>query len=272
MLQFLFKFLFILILGSLSLSALVQAEAELKPLSSAGGSVVIQGASSEASSEAPSVSAQETIVPPEGNESAVNNQDDSDLKELEEIQEQRFKKVAKIEKALDPLKDPILDPIEEIKKLGHNQLDAAALLDKKVIGILQNTFKDGIFSDLPSSEVREMIFFKSRGTLLGSLFDQFPVLLDIAVDLMRDKKAFHGLLGVMLRKEDLKTIGYLWIAFFIFGLFVKRRLVKPKWPFLRRFRWNMTINLLLNSIYFYIFYQVFSIELAPTLTIILKHF
>ncbi len=264
------KFSLLLILGLLSLPAFVQAETELNSLSSSGGKVIIQGGppGDESRPEAPPVEVNSPQVPQNEVDTSISTQDESDLAELQAVQDSRIKKVTKIEKTLDPLKDPVLNPIEEIQKLGHKQLDAASLLDERVIEILQRVFKDGLLGNLSVPEVRALVLARSKGTIMETVFDSFPFLLNLSIDLLRDKDAFHGLLTLMLRKDDLKTYGYIWICFFLFGLFIKQRLVKPKWTFFRRFRWNMTINLILTLIVLIIFYQFFSVELDPTLKII----
>jgi hypothetical protein len=256
-----------------SLSGLAQGEYAKDPLTPNGGKVIIRGATPPTETVRPAQESPATVATPSpaAGSDILPTQEDHAVDELEKNRQKQMESYKKIDKAVEHLKDPILNPYEEIKKLGHKQIDAAALLDKRVIVILQKTFKDGLLTYVPEKEVRAMVLVKANGTFLESLFAKFPKLIDLSVDLLRDKHAFHGLLGILLRKEDLKTYGYMWLAIFIFGLFVKRRLVKPKWKFMKRFSWNMSINLILSSISLFLFYEFFYVEITPTLNVIFKY-
>lgn len=269
-------FFFLLICLTHTLPGLAQGEFAKDPLTPNGGKVIIRGGTPPADEVVPAAAVAPVISAPQAPTSPATAdptppQEDNTVEELQQNRQKQAESYKKIDTAVEHLKEPILNPYEEIKKLGHQQLDAAALMDKRVIAILQKTFKDGFLTFVPENEVRAMVRVKINGTFLESLFAKYPKLIDLSVDLLRDKHAFHGLLGILLRKEDLKTYGYIWIAIFIFGLFVKRRLVKPKWNFLKRFRWNMSINLVLSLISMTLFYQFFYVELTPTLNVIFKY-
>ena len=257
-------FSFLLLLSCLP--AFSQEDIEKSSLSPGGGKVIIKPSSGSASSGAQADSSES---PTEG--SSIPDEDSS-VAELEKARAKQLEKMKLIEKSIEPLKSPMLNPIDEIKKLGHKQLDFNALLDKRVLTILRDAFKDGVLGHLPEAEVRKIILEKIQGSLLGSLVETFPKLLNLLVDLARDKHVFHGLLTMLERREDLKLYGYIWIGILIFGLLLKRRLVKPKWDFFKRFKWNMTINFFLSLFSLSVFYFMFSIELDPLLSVIAKQF
>lgn len=251
------KFLSILFFLLLTLPGFSQEET-LEPLNPNSGQVTIKGN--------PQVPVAEADVA-----APIANEDTDDIIELEDARLAHLQKIQQIEAATKPLAEPVLSPLEEIKKLGHTQLDAAAMFDKKVVAILQKTFRDGLLSKLPPEDVRTMILEKVKGSHLESLLKEFPKVLDVLVALLRDKEAFAGLLGIFARKDDLKTYGYICIGLFLFGMFVKSRIIKPKWTFFKRFRYSMTVSIILTSITFYLFFSYFGDEIAPTIDVISKN-
>ena len=202
---------------------------------------------------------------------AASNED-SDIREIENARQKNLEKMKLVETAAKPLAAPVLNPIEEMQRLGHKQLDAAALLDDKVLAIMQKTLRSGLLSKLSADEVRKMILDKARGSHLEGMLNRFPKLLEFCVEMLRDKEALSGLMGIIMRKHDMKTYGYIWLAIFLFGLFIKYRIIKPKWPFFKRFRYSMSVNFVLSIISLYVFYSFFSKELAPTISIASKLF
>jgi hypothetical protein len=268
------NFFFLSILISLSLPGFAQEGTVKEPLSPQGGRVIIQGAppASEPApveSEVPAGSPAGTTVTPAHPADAY---EDADIQELEADRLKRLEKMNGIEATTAPLANPVMNPLEEIQRLGHKQIDAAAMLDEKVLAILQKTLKTGVMSKLPPEEVKKMLQEKFKDSLMGGILTKFPKLLNILVDLMRDKDALAGLLGIMIRKPDLKEYGYICLALFVFGLFVKNRIIKPKWPFFKRLRYSMSVSLVLTSISFYLFYSYFGTEISPTIEVISKHF
>jgi hypothetical protein len=250
------KFFFLLILIFLSLPGFSQEETVKEPLSANGGQVTIR--------QSPDVSPNEvSTLTPAPNE-------DSDIREIENTRLKNLEKMKLVEKATKPLAAPMLNPIEEMQRLGHKQLDAAALMDDKVLAIMQKVLKEGLLSKLPAEEVRKMVLDKAKDSQLEGILNRFPKLLDFCVEMLRDKDALSGLMGILMRRNDLKTYGYVWLAIFLFGLFIKYRIIKPKWPFFKRFRYSMSVNFVLSLISLYVFYSFFSKELAPTISIISK--
>lgn len=242
-----------------TLSGLAQEEVKKDALSDEGGRVIIRESAPAAAAETPVA------------EQAPVSADEADIIELEKAREKQLKQMELVQKATDPLKAPLGNPVEEMKKLGHKQLSAVALLDDKVVALLQQTLKEADYSQITPEYVRQSIKEKVKGHFFESVFERFPKFLDIAVDLFCSKEAMSGLLGIFARKDDLKTYGYVWLCIFVFSALVKKRIVKPKWSFLRRMRWSLSITLLLTSLSLAVFYNFFSEELAPTISIFQKH-
>lgn len=251
------KFLILLLILFLSLPGFTQEETEKAPLSEGGGTVTIR-------ETAPSEPVAEPNAP-----AAAPVEEDETLRQLEAEQKARMEKMKMIQQSTEAMKPK--NPVEELKKLGHSQLNAAALLDEKVVAYLQQTLKEGGMSKVPPEQVRKMLQEKMKGHFMESVVQQFPKLLDIFVDVLRDKDAMPGLLNIFKRKDDLKTYGYLWLAIFVFGMWFKGRIIKPKWPFLRRFKYSSIVSLVLTSSTIYLFYSMFNQELSPTLAIVGKH-
>jgi hypothetical protein len=251
------KFFFLFILIFLSLPGLCQEETVKEALSENGGQVTIR--------KSPDVSPTHSASP-----QALNPNEDSDIREIENARQKNLEKMKLVETAAKPLADPVLNPIEEMQRLGHKQLDAAALMDAKVLAIMQKTLRAGLLNKLPAEEVRKMILEKVKGSHLEGVLSRFPKLLEFCVEMVRDKEALSGLMGIMMRKDDMKTYGYMWLGIFLFGLFLKYRIIKPKWPFFKRFRYSMSVNAVLSIISLYVFYSFFAKELAPTMSIISK--
>ena len=253
------KFFFFSLLLLLSLPGITQEENQISPLSQTGGHVTIRNS-------VPSQPKADTPPTP-----TQDQNEDSSVRELEAIHQEQRDKIQKIEKTIEPLKDPILNPIEEIKKLGHKQIDAVSLMDEKVLAILQKTLDQGILAKLSAQELKEMILKNNKGTFLGDFLSASPKFLDFFVDVLRDKNALIGLIGILVRKEDLKNYGYICLVIFIFGLYIKTRIIKPKWSFIRRTFWGLSFSLVMSSISLYLFYNSFSEEVKPTLSIAFKH-
>ena len=223
-----------------------------------GGRVIIQGAPEQSNEH---IEVQVPVV-----------EENSDVVELEAIRAAQQKKIKMVETAAEPLAKPLRNPLEEMKKLGYEQISAAALLDDKVLAILQRTLKERPVASLSVEKVKAMILEKTQGTFMADVFERFPRILHFVVDFVRDEKAVPGLLGILTRKDDLKSYGYFWLVIFVFGLFIKSRLIKPKWVFKKRFLYSLSFSLVLSSVSLYIFYSLFSEEITPTLSVIARNF
>lgn len=231
------NFVILIFLSLLCLPGFTQEDKALEPISAGGGRIIIRGALEQDSG---ALGAQQ-------------------------------KNIKLVETVSDPIANPLKNPLEEIRQLGFEQITAASLMDEKVLAILQRILKEHPFSSLSPDEVKALILERSKGSVVADVLKRFPKLLDLAVDLIRDEKAIPGLLGIFSRKNDLKSYGYIWLVIFIFGLFIKSRVIKPKWAFKKRFLYGLAFSLLLSSFSLYIFYSLFSEELSPTLSLVAKN-
>lgn len=262
------RFLIVLFFALLSLPGFSQEETETPPaaesttttkeaLSPGGGQVIIHGHAEEPVESLPG--------------SSDTRNEDAIVNELEAAREERLKKLQMVEKATEPLKDPIKNPLKELQELGHKQINAVALMDSKVQAVVQRLIKEGHMARISADALKAQIMTNVKGSFWENILTRFPVLVDIFVEVVRNKEALGGLLGILIRKDDLKNYGYIWLAIFVFAALIKNRIIKPKWPFLKRMAFSMTISLVLTVTSLAIFYNFFSTELDPTLQIIGKH-
>ena len=263
------KFFFLLLFLITSLPGFTQEET-VQPLNPNSGKVIIRGAPAAPAPApgAPVADPAAVLVDPAA--PPLQDEDDS-VSELENARLESQKKFEAIETVTKPLAEP-LNPMEEIQKLGYQQVGVSALLDPKVLAIIQKNFKDGPLTKLSEAEVSTLILEKAKGSMFEDFLKNSPKVLKMCANLMRDKDALLGLLGILVRKDDLKTYMYISIGIFLFGMFVKHRIIKPKFSAFKKFRYSLTVSLILTSITFYIFYSLFGQELGPTLSVISKSF
>jgi hypothetical protein len=260
------KSVFILILFFfLPLSGRGQEEVVKEPLSENGGRVIIKNSAGPNEAPAPQVA-----PPPDP---AVIDPDNTGTAELEMERKKNMERALKNQQIAEAVAKPVLSPLEEIEKLGHKSLDIKALLDVKVIAIFQKSMREGLMSSMTQDQVKSMILdmTKDSNPFAHKIFVGFPRFLDFIADFLRDKEAFPSLLGILARKDDLKSYGYIWIAIFLLSLYIKTRIIKPKWHFLRRMYWSFCITLVMTTFSLFIFNSFFSEEIAPTISLITKH-
>lgn len=237
------------------------------PLSSGGGSVTIMGSSPEA----PAAVAPDSEIP------KSTEDDEAVVEEVMQVREKQLEKIKQIQEPLGAGEDEATPAAaagtaaDELQKLGYASLTPKALMDDRVLALLQKQLKDNGLSKLSDQEVKLLIREKTKSSFWGRTFTKFPKLLDIAADIVRSPEALPGLVGVLVRKKDLKDYGYVWLVIFIFSLFIKGRVNNTKWGFGTRFLAKLGISLALTCVTFYVFYTFFEVEITPTLQIIGKH-
>jgi hypothetical protein len=267
-----FKIIFLFFL--FCLPGVAQEDHHTKPLSQGGGHVVIKGGlPPEETKPTPVANPQPESKPEATSTSPTKNAEGlDDIAELEKSKASRTQQVKQIEKTTEVLNKPILNPIEEMKKLGHQQITPAAILDKKVLEMLQKFFMSGVLDKISHEEVKKQMQDKLKGTLGESLFERYPGLLDLFAKIIRDKHALVGMTSILMRRDDLKTFFYIGVGLFLLTMYIAHRLVKPKWRFLRRLGWKTVINFCASLVHMGVFYFIFSSDITPVAAIILKHF
>jgi len=138
------NFLLVIFFIFLSLPSFSQEESVKEPLSPDGGHVTIR--------QSPDVSPTEALPA-----TTQNLNEDAAVREVEAARLERLEKMKLIEQVAKPLAAPILSPIDEIRNLGYKQIDAMALMDDKVVAIIQRAVKDGPLNKLPREAVQVLI-------------------------------------------------------------------------------------------------------------------
>ncbi len=196
---------------------------------------------------------------------------EGDEEMLHELEDQKAEQTALVNR-IEEAKNIQLNPIEEIQKLGHKTIDAATLMDDRVVDILQKAMRTTDLHKADPKALREMILTQVEGKPLEKIFKKYPKLLDISVDIFRDKEAIASLIGILKRKDDLKTYGLICIGIMIFGWLIKKKLIDKDWPLFKRLGASFIISLGLSIASLGYFYKTFEAELGPTVRIISKHF
>ena len=198
-------------------------------------------------------------------------EDEKTLMELEADRKKQTEMAVEINRVQEELKEKAFNFPEELKKLGHETLNVAALADDKVIDLLQKALQENQLKNIPREKVSEHILEKSKGTPAALLFQNNPRLLNIAVDFLRDEKALPAAINFLKRRDDLKLYFAIWVGLMILSWLFKRAFFNPNWGKLRRLILGLFVTVIFASISLTIFYRMFYEELSPTVAIIIKN-
>ncbi len=194
------------------------------------------------------------------------------LQELEDAKTKQAETALKIEKAKDDFADAGSGAMAQLQKSGEINLAALSKMDEKTIAFLQEKLRAAHMDRVPADQVRAAILEKSEGKPLGKLFNSFPKLLDICVDIVRDADALPAFVGILSKQDRLKTYFYVWLGLFILSILIKRYIFPKKWTRIKRFFAGNLMSLLFLSISLSVFFQLFQKELLPILSVLKKHF
>ena len=192
--------------------------------------------------------------------------DDATIETIETERRSQAEAAVKINEVSEELKKEISQIPTELKNLGHKTVNAKTLFDEKAVKLLKKTLENNPLVHSSPEEVRKLILDKYKGKPVGKFLADSPRILELFVDILRDKKALPSLIGVFSKKEDLKLYMYIWIGILIGTWLFKKYVVKKK-SFLK----TIMISLLTSAISLLIFYSMFFDELSPTVEIIARH-
>lgn len=189
------------------------------------------------------------------------DQDQQDLRELQLLQENQ-------KKQLEAASAPVTNPLEKLNELGYEGLDFKALMDERVVKLLKESFDSGALDNISAQDLKD----KMKQSPISPLVSMFPKFFDGLVNISKDKKAMSSLLDLFQEKERAKTYGIIVIVTFVLFIFIRTRIVKPTWPFFKRFVWNTTFNLFYFvwsiSFLYYWFYK----NLSPSVEVFSRSF
>lgn len=163
------------------------------------------------------------------------------------------------------------DPILELQRLGHSELTAKSLLDERVVKVLQKLFRNNELQKQSPEFISQLILDKAKGKSFEWMLKDHPKVLSAIVDVIRDKEALASLIGIFLRKGDLKTYFFIWIGLMILGHLIKRFVFSEDWGKGKRFVMSFLLSLTIGVTSLTIFYNIFDRELSPTAKILITH-
>ena len=175
-----------------------------------------------------------------------------------------------LENKLHAKQKELLKIQQEMITLGHQEMGAKALMDEKVVKLIQRLFQLNIFKDMPESDVKNLILQKTSRSAVGKLISK-PKVLNCVVEILRDEKALPSAVGVLLRKKDLKWYGIISLCFILFSGFFKGLFIKKSWSFVGKFIFSVFFAVSVSVVSLSVFYFIFQQELSPVTKIIIKH-
>lgn len=209
---------------------------------------------------------------PENRPEAVNPEDDT-VDELTRLRVEEAQAAMKAHEASEKMKQKVFNGPEELAKLGYQSLDGAALLDEKVIKIVQKMMDNSPLKGASRKEVVSLMLEKLQGQPGEEFLKNNPRLLYVFADILRDDKAMSSVIEIMSRRSDLKTYFFIWLSLMITGMLIKRFYFKKqkKWSPTRHFLMGVSLSLSITVVSFSIFYNMFEKELSPAGKIIVQH-
>lgn len=201
----------------------------------------------------------------------VTEDDELMIQNLEAEKRRQAETAQKLDQAKNALTDPIFNAPEELKKLGHEQITAASLLDDKVIRIIKKMFDQNALKNVSDEEVKSMILEKAKGSYAERFLKKNPRILMMFVDILKDEKAMSSAVGIFLRKSDLKIYGLIWLFLVILSWLIKKYAFNEDWSGGKRFLMSLALSLCVTATSLTIFYNMFYEEISPITKIIVKH-
>lgn len=209
-------------------------------------------------------------TPPETPAAEAVIEDDAGVGDLEKQRNVQIQNALKLDESRKQLVEQTSEAVEGIEEASVNTIKDLGKLDDKAIDLLLQNIKTADISSRSAPLVRQQLLEQSQGKPLGRMFAQFPITLDIMVDLIRDKKALPGLVGLLKRKNDLKNYGFLVLFVAIISWIIRRFVFPINWSGGKRFTMGLLLSLAGMALTFGVFYVSFNEEIAPTVSIVLK--
>lgn len=197
-----------------------------------------------------------------------------DEKAIHDIEAERLKgaeTAQKLEAAKNAIVEPVFDAPEELRKLGYDSINGAALMDVRVVKVVQKMMAQNNFKNVSLDEVKAMIIEKAKGSPMEGFLNDHPRVTHTFAEILKDEKAMASIIGIFLRRDDLKKYACFWLALMIIAMIIKKKTFKKSWPSSKRFLMSMLVSICVTLTSFTIFYNIFSAELSPTAKIIVKN-
>lgn len=199
-------------------------------------------------------------------------EEDDLIEKLEEDKRKQAQVAVKIDRAHEDIKTTIFNAPEELKKLGHEKLNPESFLDPKVVGVVQQMFRESPFQKLSREDARKQIFDRLKDGKFKTYLLKNPKFTDGIVDLLQDKEAIPSLIGIFLKKAELKLYGCLWLALIILTWLFKKIFFNKNWSRGKSILMGFLVNLSSTVMSLVVFYQIFHKEISPSIRIISRYF
>ncbi len=197
--------------------------------------------------------------------------DDKLLEKLEEDRRKQTEAAVKLNQVSEKVQTTVLSAPEQLKKLGYETVTPAALLDKKVVKLVQKMMAESTLKNASHEEVRNLILDKAKGKPLEGFLNNSPKIVNCLVDILRDPKALSSMVGLFLRRDDLKLYFFIWLGLMITAWAIKRFAFNKKWPRSKTIVMGLLVSLSATTISLTTFYNLFHAELSPAAEIMVKH-
>jgi hypothetical protein len=198
----------------------------------------------------------------------AQDEDQEILDELIERREQQSQLYQKINPLESASNDVPLNLEQELKKLGHADLDMNALSDAKVVELLKHFIRSTYASQTDNDKFKKLNRLKLKEHPFGKFLQRYPRLFEKMVNVISDKEAILALLDIFPRKEAIRFFLFCSVGLLIFGMIFKRFLVSKDTSFFTSLLLTIIIQLFLAYISLKLFYYIFERELAPTFKIL----
>jgi hypothetical protein len=193
------------------------------------------------------------------------------LQKLEEDRKKQTEAAVKVDQSGQKVKEAVFNAPEELKKLGYETVTAAALMDEKVIKIVKKMMEQSTLKNASSEDVRAMILEKARGSAMESYLNNHPKVVETFVEILKDEKAMPSLIGIFLRRKDLKVYGLIWLGLMILAWAIKKYAFNKKWTSGKRFIMSLLVSVCITTTSLTVFYNMFYNEISPATKIIVKN-
>jgi hypothetical protein len=194
------------------------------------------------------------------------DEDEEFVQELESERANQYEQAIKLNKAREDFEGVGDKMAENIQKMGNS-----SFYDESFRNAFKDVFSNNPLHALSVEEVRSRILEGVKDKPGEKIFIKYPKTLDISVDILRDQDALMSLMGIMERKDDLKSYFYFWLGLIIFSLIYKRFFFSKQWNYFQRLFMSLLMTVFVTVTSFGAFYYLFKKELKPTISIIRRH-
>jgi len=170
--------------------------------------------------------------------------------------------------------DHVSDIIKERQKFQKSipeaPFDITTLSNPVVIEKLREDINRSAIDQLPFPIKRGMFMGKLKGSAWYKILNDFPKLRDFIVDFLTDKKTILGILGILLKKDQLKIFVAIFLGLLLVRWLSRKYLLPSEAGFLRS-ALSMFLSLSFTLITAGVFYRLFAPQIDPAITVIKRH-